>query len=287
MTFPHLPMRLRRSSLVLVALASLAVLPACGGRMLRPERFVGRPDDLFAEGIKALRAKQYDNAVLAFEKLTTDLGRSDKLAPLSHFHLAEARTGKDEHLLAAQSYARVAEEYPEDTLAPEALLRAAKSYQTLWRSPEHDPGYGTTAQSTYRTLVAIYPDARQVREANQQLGVLDQWFATKEYLTGFYYLRRKAYDPAIIYFKAVISEHPETPRVRDAYLRLVEAYRVIRYTEEAQEACTALRARWAQDAEVRRLCPAPAATPAPAAADSARPPRAGAPGGGAAATRGA
>ena len=285
MTFPTVPMRFRRSAAVLAALALLTVLPACGGRMLRPERFVGRPDELFAEGIKALRARQYDNAVVAFEKLTTDLGRSDKLAPLSHYHLAEARTGKDEHLLAAQSYARVAEEYPEDTLAPEALLRAAKSYQRLWRSPEHDPGYGTTAQSTYRTLVAIYPDAKQVREANQQLGVLDQWFATKEYMTGYYYLKRKAYDPAIIYFKSVIADHPEAPRVRDAYLRLVEAYRVIRYTEEAQEACTALRARWAQDAEVQRLCPAAAAKPA--ADDSARAPRPTAPAGGTAPTRGA
>jgi outer membrane protein assembly factor BamD len=266
-------MRHRRTAVLIGLATALAVLPACGARMIRPERFVGRPEALYAAGLAALGKKDWDNAVIAFEKLTTDLGRSDKLVPLSHFRLAEARTGKEEYLLAAQSFARVAEEFPEDTLAPEALLRAGQSYQRLWRSPEHDPGYGTTAQSTYRTLVAIYPDAKQVREANQQLGVLDQWFASKEYLTGFYYLKRKAYDPAIIYFKAVITNHPETPRVRDAYLRLVESYRAIRYAEEAEESCTAVRARWGQDAEVQRLCPVTKPAAPAVGADSARAPR--------------
>lgn len=246
------------------AAVALLALPACGAKTLRPEKFVGRPDDLYAAGLVELRAKRWDNAVAAFEKLTTDLAQRDTLLPRAHYLLGEARTGRQEFLLAAQSYARVAEGWPEDTLAPESLFRAARSYQRLWKSPEHDPGYGSTAQATYRTLLAVYPDSRQVKEAQAQLAVLDQWFASKEYMTGFYYLRRKAYDPAIIYFKSVITNHPETPRVRDAYLRLVESYRAIRYAEEASEACAALRAKYGQDAEVRRTCPAPAAGPAPA-----------------------
>jgi outer membrane protein assembly factor BamD len=246
------------------AVAALLVLPACGAKTLRPDRYVGRPDELFVAGVAELRAKRWDNAVAAFEKLTTDLAQRDTLLPRSHYLLAEARTGREEFLLAAQSYARVAEGWPEDTLAPEALFRAARSYQRLWKSPEHDAGYGSTAQATYRTLIAVYPDARQGKEAQAQLAVLDQWFASKEYLTGYYYLRRKAYDPAIIYFKSVIANHPEAPRVRDAWLRLVESYRAIRYAEEATEACNALRAKYAQDAEVRRTCPAPAAGTTPA-----------------------
>ncbi|MCU0625345.1 MAG: outer membrane protein assembly factor BamD [Gemmatimonadaceae bacterium] len=263
----------RRASVVLPLLAVLAVLPACGAKTLRPERYAGRPDELFTAGVRELRAKRWDNAVAAFEKLTTDLAQRDTLLPRAHLLLGDARTGRQEHLLAAQSYSRLAEGWPEDTLAPEALLRSARSYQKLWRSPEHDAGYGQTAQATFRTLMAVYPDARQVKDAQRELATLDQWFASKEYLTGYYYLRRKAYDPAIIYFKSVITNHPETPRVRDAYLRLVESYRAIRYAEEATEACTALRGKFAQDAEVRRVCPAPPATPAarPVAAPAARP----------------
>ena len=248
---------LRRAALALVAGVALA---ACGAKTLRPERYVGRPDALFVAGVTELRAKRWDNAVAAFEKLTTDLAQRDTLLPRSHFLLGEARTGRAEHLLAAQSYTRVAEGWPEDTLAPESLLRAGRSYRRLWKSPEHDAGYGQTAQATFRTLAAVYPDARQAKEAQRELADLDQWFASKDYMTGFYYLKRKAYDPAIIYFKSVVTNHPETPKVRDAYLRLVETYRAIRYAEEATEACTALRTKFGQDAEVRRLCPVPAAT---------------------------
>lgn len=249
------PSRAARAAAFLVGVVALA---GCGAKPLRPERYAGRPDELYVAGVAELRAKRWDNAVAAFEKLVTDLAQRDTLLPRSHFLLGEARTARAEHLLAAQSYTRVAEGWPEDTLAPEALLRSGRSYRKLWKSPEHDAGYGQTAQSTLRTLVAIYPDARQAKEAQRELVDLDQWFATKEYMTGFYYLKRKAYDPAIIYFKSVVTNHPEAPRVRDAWLRLVETYRTIRYAEEATEACTALRTKFGQDAEVRRTCPAPA-----------------------------
>ena len=77
----------------------------------------------------------------------------------------------------------------------------------------------------------------------------------REYLAGFYYYRRKAYDPAIVYFKGVVANYPESRRARDAYMRLIESYRVIRYKEEAAEACTNLRKRFSSEAEVAQLCP--------------------------------
>jgi hypothetical protein len=40
---------------------------------------------------------------------------------------------------------------------------------------------------------------------------------------------------------------------------MVESYRIIRYKEEAAEACTAVRKRFAGDAEVQRTCPPDAA----------------------------
>jgi outer membrane protein assembly factor BamD len=166
----------------------------------------------------------------------------------------------------------VAENFPEDSLADDAMYESARAYQRLWRSPELDSQYGTTAQATFRTLVAVYPDSPKRKDAERELTALDEMFAGKEYLSGYYYYRRKAYDPAIIYFKTVVANFPESLRARDAYLRMIESYRVIRYKEEAAEACKAVKVRFANDSDVKRLCPPEAAARDSVAAPGTTPP---------------
>lgn len=238
--------------------ALFVVLTACGPGF-RVDRFGGESGPLFAAGVRELNLKHYGNAILAFEKLATDLPPRDTLVPLTQFHLGKARIGNAEFLLAAQAFSKVAENSPEDSLADDAMFESARAYQKLWRSPELDSQYGTTAQASFRTLVAVYPDSPRRKDAERELAALEEMFATKEYLAGYYYLRRKAYDPAILYFKVVVSTYPESVRARDAYLRMIESYRVIRYMEEAAEACEAVRLRFAADPEVKALCPPVAA----------------------------
>lgn len=252
------------ASLTLVLVVGL-VLSACGGGF-RVDSFGGETGPLFAAGVRELNLRHWSNAILAFEKLATDLPARDSLVPLTQFHLGKARIGNVEYLLAAQAFSKVAENFPEDSLADDAMFESARAYQKLWRSPELDSQYGTTAQASFRTLVAVYPDSPRRKDAERELAVLEEMFATKEYLAGYYYLRRKAYDPAIVYFKVVVNTFPQSQRARDAYLRMIESYRIIRYKEEAAEACTAVRVRFATDPEVQRLCPPVAAVRDSAAA---------------------
>ncbi len=249
----------RRTHARLGLFALVVVLTACGGGGFRVDRFGGETGPLFAAGVRELNLKHFGNAILAFEKLATDLPARDSLLPLTQFYLGKARSGNVEHLLAAQAFNKVAENFPEDSLADDAMYEGAREYQKLWRSPELDSQYGTTAQATFRTLVAVYPDSPRRKDAERELANLEEMFATKEYLAGYYYYRRKAYDPAILYFKTVVNTFPESRKAKDAYLRMIESYRVIRYKEEAAEACTAVRARFASDPEVAKLCPPEAA----------------------------
>lgn len=248
------PVEIRVSLLV-----GIVVLTACGGGGFRVDRFAGETIPLFEAGVRELNLKHWDNAILAFEKLATDLPARDTLLPRTQFLLGKARSGNLEHLLSAQAFNKVAENFPEDSLADDAMYEGAREYQALWRSPELDSQYGTTAQATFRTLVAVYPDSPRRKDAEAQIASLDEMFATKEYLAGYYYLRRKAYDPAILYFKTVVNTYPESKKAKDAWLRMVESYRVIRYQEEAADACLAVRKRFGEDAEVARTCPPVAA----------------------------
>jgi len=215
---------------------------------------------------------RWDNAVAAFEKLTTDLPARDTLLPRAHWYLAQAHQRRSEWVLAATSFSRLTESFPDDTLADDAALEAARSYRKLWRKPALDPTYGESALASYNTLLGLYPTSPLIPTARKELTELEEMFAQKNYLSGLYYFRRGGYDSGIIYFKDVISRYPTSSSARLAQLRLVDSYKKIRYKEDAVEACAALRKSFPGDAEVRTTCADVAAPPSPVATSPASAP---------------
>jgi outer membrane protein assembly factor BamD len=223
-------------------------------------------ETLFAAALAQFQAEKWDNAVTGFERLTLQLPARDTLLPQAHYYLGQAYRRRGDELLAAQSFVRLVESFPGDTLADDALYDAALSYQRLWRKPELDTQYGDAALETYRTLLNAYPNSPRRADAERGIGELLEKMGTKDLRTGEYYMRLRAYDSAIIYFLDVRERYPETDAARRAGLRLVEAYRRLNYREEAEETCARLRERHPADAGVRETCGAPPA--APAAADT-------------------
>ena len=220
------------------------------------------PNKLYEVAMAEYKAGRFDNAAKAFEKLTLDLPARDPRLPLSYYYLAQSQTKNGEYLLAAGTYNRLIDAYPQDTLVDDAFYLSGRAYQHEWRAPELDATYGKSAQAAYEAIISAYPDSPYAPQARKELEKLDEWFAEKDYGTGYLYLKRKAFDSAIIYFKDVIRLHPHARKTRDAYLKLLEAYRAIRYTEDARDLCDAMRKAYPSDREVRKDCgPAPV-TPA-------------------------
>lgn len=211
-------------------------------------------DSLYAGAMKEYNAHNWDNATKAFERLTHDLDPRDPRLPVSYFYLGKSQARMGDHLLAATTFTRVSESFPQDTLADDALYESGVAYEQMWRKPGLDSQYGDNAINSYRLLLALYPQSPLIPRATKQLAKLDEWFAEKDYNTGYHYLKRKAYDSAIIYFKDVLRLHPDAPKAREANLRLLEAYRAIRYAEDAKDLCTSMRAKYPNDREVRQAC---------------------------------
>lgn len=212
--------------------------------------------ELFAAGMAKYRKGKWNDAATAFERLTLDLPTRDTLLPLAHWYLGNARLKRDERLLAAQAFIRLTETLPDDSLADNALLASGRAYAGLWRRPSLDPQYGLLAQTQFRLLQGVYPSSPLVDTATSELKRLDEWFASKDYETGSHYMRRKAYDSAILYFKDVVRNWPESDKARQAMLRMVEIYRtpVLNYKTDAAEVCDALRAAFPTDREVMATC---------------------------------
>jgi outer membrane protein assembly factor BamD len=209
---------------------------------------------LFQASLREFQRRHWDNAVTGFERLTTTLPARDTLLPRAFWYLAKAQQGRREWLLAAQSFQRLVEGFPEDSLADDAQLEVARSYRRIWRKPSLDAQYGETALAAYRQFLGLFPDSPLSKQASSELAQLEEWFAKKNYEIGRHYLRRRMYDSAIIYFRDVMRLYPQTPSARDAGLRMVQAYRSIRWNDEAKEVCTTLRQKYPTDEQVRVAC---------------------------------
>ncbi len=248
----------------LTLIATVALLAGCHRNRFIAANFRSN-DLLFEASLAQLKEHHWDNAVNGFQRLTTQLPARDPLLPQAYFYLGEAHTGRHEYILAAQAYSRIPESFPEDTLSAMATYDAGMSYSRLWRKPSLDSDYGQTALATLQSFLAAYPDSPMADSAQAEIDKLHEWFAIKSYDAGMFYLKRKAYDSAIIYFNDVATGYPLTDHARMALLRLVEAYDEIGYTEEVAETCSTLREKYSGNSEVQEAC---GSVPAPAHADS-------------------
>jgi outer membrane protein assembly factor BamD len=245
-----------RSFLVVAAIAGTA---AC--RPVFNAGAFGSTEELQRAAMAEYNAKRWENAARAFERLTTELSPRDPRISEAYLYLARSQEKRGDHLLAAKSYSRIYELMPQDTLADDALLASGIAYEKMWRKPVLDSEYGENAMTQFQTLEGLYPDSPLIPRAKQHLVKLDEWFATKDYETGYHYLKRKAYDSAIIYFKDVIRLHPNAKKTREAYLRLHDAYDAIRYREDARDLCVEMHRIYPNDRDVRDECgPAAPAT---------------------------
>ncbi|MES2124102.1 MAG: outer membrane protein assembly factor BamD [Gemmatimonadota bacterium] len=262
-----------RRSLYLIGSSLLLLVAACGKSKpsATPSPLVARTtaspatlDSLWLRAIDLYGRKKWSKAATAFERLQLELPLGDRRQILSRFYLAETRVGEHSNLQAVREFRRVSDEFPTDSMAPIALLRAGDSYAALWRRPELDPTYGQTAIATYQELISRYPASDAAKRAQDKITELEERFAIKTFQAAKFYLRFKATDSAILYLKDLLATWPRAKIAPEALTELVLAYRSLGYTEDVREYCGILRTRFPSAPKIDETCPAtaPAGTPA-------------------------
>jgi len=235
-------------------LGALVVVAAChrGARVASgptPEQNLGRATQAFRHG-------DFRGAQDLYQRLLFDLGPGNPQLPEVRYFLAETNFQLGQVVEAAHQFRQVADQFPESPYAPVALLRAADANMRSWHDPDLDPTYGQAALAIYQEVQGRYPQSDAAARARAHAVQVRAWLADKSYRNGLFYLRRRAYDSAIIYFKDVIASYPEAPRVADALLRLIDAYAAIGYASELRETCDNVRRYHPEAARQARACPA-------------------------------
>ena len=244
--------RMQNARATLLSFASLGLI-ACGGGF-KPENY---PDPVNLFDVSELMYREGDcgDAIEGFRQVTFSVPPRDSTALRARFMMAECHLRQSEFLEAARQFQRIADEAPASRLAPNALLRAGDAYARLWKAPQLDPTYGESAMNTYREVTTRFPGTTAARRAGFRTLELNEWFARKEFDNGDLYLRWKAYDSAILYYKNVVALYGQTSYAPRALLRLVQIYERLEYETERADMCQHLRDFYADVEGVESRCP--------------------------------
>ena len=231
------------------------LLAACNGRPNIGRSAIRDPEVDLNQARSDFRHGEFSTALLRFRRVQFELNPSQAEMAEVRYFLAECDFQLGDHSAAAIEFRKMADEYPSSEYAPLALLRSGDANLRLWRRPELDPTPGQAALATYQELQGRFPGTDASARAQIHIRHLNDWFAEKDYKNGMFYLRRRAYDSAIIYFKDIIATYPDSRRVPEALVRLVDSYRAIGYAAELREACDHLHRYYPATDGLDRRCP--------------------------------
>lgn len=216
-------------------------------------------DSLWLVGQGAFNRGDWGEANQVFTRLANVMPVTDPRLPRVGFFRGEIELAQGNELDAVRYFRRLADETPDDSLAPRALLRAGDAYSYLWRRPELDPTYGTTALGVYQEVMTRYPGTAAATQADARARDLGERFARKEYLNALFYYRYKAYESAILMLRGLVVQHPRAEVVPEALEKLVQSYRALGYEEDLRETCDYIVQFHPSPEGPRRLCPAASA----------------------------
>jgi outer membrane protein assembly factor BamD len=215
-------------------------------------------DSLWTAGQRAFNNGRWGEANKIFTRLSTAMPVTDARLTRMHFYRGEIELATGNELDAVRQFRRVSDETPDDSLAPDALLRAGDAYAYLWRRPELDPTYGQTALGVYQEVISRYPGTAAAKRAEARLKDLNDRFAAKEYANALFYYKFKADDSAVLMLRALIAQYPRAQVVPEALEHLVLAYKRLGYEEDVKETCGYIVRFFPAPDGPRRLCPAAA-----------------------------
>lgn len=215
------------------ALALALVAAACGSGPAWQEEMSA--DALFAFGVEAYEAEEWDDAIGSFERLIFQAPSFEDL-PEARMYLARAHFGKEEFITSAAEFDRFLQRYPSHGLAPEASLGICRSYAELAPDPQRDQEYTQRAVDACRRSAQEFAGMNVAEEAREIQNDMFDRLAESLYEQGRHYQRRNFHDSAILYFQDLVDFYPQTRWAAEGFLALYRSYTAIGWEEEADRA---------------------------------------------------
>lgn len=145
---------------------------------------------------------------------------SDKV----QYYLAMSYYGQKEYLLAAYELETFLKNYPLSPLYQEAKYMVGVTYYQLSPKYSLDQEYTKAALTELLTFIDLYPQDKNVPDAENKVKELRNKLAYKDYWTGELYMKNDNNKAATLYFQSVYENYIDSDWADDAMVGQAEAF---------------------------------------------------------------
>jgi outer membrane protein assembly factor BamD len=161
-------------------------------------------------------------AVLKLEEFLRD-NPGSALLDEANYLLGRAYLMQKDRVLAADYFQRVLRDFPQSAFAVESAFQLGVAYDGMSRPAPFDQDWTRKAIDAYQSFLDKHPTRPEAEKARQRIEVLAERLARKAYESGELYLKMRAYDSAITYFRWNLERYPEGLWAWRSRLGLAEA----------------------------------------------------------------
>ena len=209
----------------------VGLLSGCGGKAVRP---VLPLSEQYTLAKKHYDQKKYRQAIEEFQKLIFNYPGAT-VVDTAIYYLANSYFNQKDYATAAGEFKKILTNYPNSTWLDDAAFMVALSDMKQSAPAELDQQFTILALDEFNDFVETYPDSPLVPQAREKISELRNKLAKKTYKNGYLYLRTKDYPAALLYFKEVLENYPDTVWAKEALFRIAEANRLQNKIPEALE----------------------------------------------------
>lgn len=220
----------------------------CSRQVLAPLE----PEDEFERAMEFYNHKKYEIAIKSFEKIIFYHAETEFVDD-AQFYLAKAYFEKKDYNQAITEFEYLIKNFPGSPFLEESYLLRAKAYFLKSPGYEKDQTETKEAISLLDDFITRFPNSIYSASARTLILQARNRLAKKELENGRLYLKMKEYESAILYFKYVIENYPETPSADESKFLMGIAYERLNKKQEAYQVYKELLENkdWKSSAEKR------------------------------------
>ena len=187
---------------------------------------------LYKEGMKYLKAKDFENAVEVFTEL-------EIVHPYSNFSSKSqlmsgfAQYMSNEYEEAILTLTKFIELNPDHESIPYAMYLKAYSYYERKPAVNFDQRTSEKAIEEFKELINKFPKSRYSKKARLHLNTLNNHLAAREIEIAKFYQSQGFYLAGVKRYKKVISEFKKSTHIPEAIFRLIECYTSLGLSRQA------------------------------------------------------
>jgi len=176
----------------------------------------------YAAAIEYYQKQDYYRALQLFDDLIPFYRGTERVEQIMYYY-GDCYFNQGQFLLAAYHFRNFARTYASSPLREEAYYMSAYCYY------KDSPAYYLDQTNTQRAInemqlfINMFPESAKISEANQIIDELRGKLERKAYQTALLYLKTKSYSSAIIAFKNVLKDFPDTKFREQSLFNILKA----------------------------------------------------------------